>query len=91
MSLLEAMSCGCAVVSTATCMIPEVIKDGVNGYISNDEQELKQKTQHLLDNPELRKSMGEKARETIQTMFSEQLFVQNWNETFDQLYEANNK
>ena len=91
MSLLEAMSCGCAVVSTATCMIPEVIKDGVNGYISNDEQELKEKTQHLLDNPELRKSMGEKARETIQTMFSEQLFVQNWNETFDQLYEANNK
>jgi hypothetical protein len=36
-SLLEAMACGCAVVSTATCMIPEIIKNGENGFISNDE------------------------------------------------------
>ena len=41
-ALMEAMSCGCAVVSTATCMIPEVIEHGVNGFITNDTQEMKQ-------------------------------------------------
>ena len=49
-SLLEAMACGCAVVSTATCMIPEIIKNGVNGFISNDEEELKEMLVELLNN-----------------------------------------
>ena len=88
MSLLEAMSCGCAVVSTATCMIPEVIQDGVNGFISNDEKKLREKTEMLLANEELRKTMGENARKTIQNMFSEQRFLDEWNNTFDQICEA---
>ena len=41
-ALMEAMSCGCAVVSTETCMIPEVIENGVNGFITNDEKQMKQ-------------------------------------------------
>lgn len=88
MSLLEAMSCGCAVVSTATCMIPEVIEDGVNGYISNNEEVLRSRIKDLQNNPELRKSMGENARKTIQTMFSEKKFLDEWNNIFDTIYEA---
>lgn len=88
MSLLEAMSCGCAVVSTATCMIPEVIDNGKNGYISNDEEELKMYVQTLLKDQELRKNLGLNARNTIKELFSEEKFVKNWNETFDEIYEA---
>ena len=85
-SLLEAMSCGCAVVSTATCMIPEIIENGVNGFISNDEEELKSYIKDLLDHSELRRNVGEAARQTILEKFSEQKFINNWNEIFDLTY-----
>ena len=85
-SLLEAMSCGCAVVSTATCMIPEIIENGVNGFISNDEEELKSYIKDLLDNSKLRRSVGEAARKTILDNFSEEKFINNWNEIFDLAY-----
>ncbi len=85
-SLLEAMSCGCAVVSTATCMIPEIIDNGVNGYISNDEEDLKGYVKELLNDPSLAVKMGQAARETILENFSEDKFITNWNETFDLAY-----
>jgi glycosyltransferase involved in cell wall biosynthesis len=85
-SLLEAMSCGCAVVSTATCMIPEIIENGVNGFISNDEAELRSFTEDLLKDEKLRKSIGQKARETILEKFSEDKFINNWNKMFDLAY-----
>ena len=81
-ALLEAMSCGCAVVSTATCMIPEVIDHGVNGFISNDPNELKQHLVDLLNDEDLAKEMGLKARQTIEQKFSEKKFIDSWNEIF---------
>lgn len=85
-SLLEAMSCGCAIVSTATCMIPEIIENGVNGFISNDEDELREYTQQLLEDSKLAKKLGDCARETILEKFSEQSFINNWNQVFDLAY-----
>jgi glycosyltransferase involved in cell wall biosynthesis len=82
------MSCGCAVVSTATCMIPEIIKNGVNGFISNDEEELKSYINDFINDEELRKEMGRAARETILNNFSEESFINNWNKTFDLAYGA---
>ena len=85
-SLLEAMSCGCAVVSTATCMIPEIINNGGNGYISNNEEDLKGYIKELLDDPSLAVKMGQAARETILEKFSEDKFINNWNQVFDLAY-----
>ena len=87
-TLLEAMSCGSAVVSTATCMIPEIIENGVNGFISNDEEELKAYITQLLQDEELRTTMGKQARETILTKFSEEKFINNWNNIFKKAYEV---
>ena len=86
--LLEAMACGCAVVSTATCMIPEVIEHGVNGMMSNDEGELRGYIDQLLGDEELRTRLGEEARKTIVTKFSEENFINNWNNIFDKAYEV---
>lgn len=86
-SLLEAMACGCAVVSTATCMIPEIIKNGENGFISNDESELRGYINNLLNDELLRKSLGENARKTILNTFSETKFIGEWNNMFDKIYE----
>ena len=90
-SLLEAMACGCAVVSTATCMIPEVIQNGVNGIVSNDETELRNAVIELLNNPAKRQELGNNARQTILNRFSEKEFIDNWNQLFDFTYEVYNK
>ena len=87
-SLLEAMACGCAVVTTATCMIPEIIKNGVNGFISNDEAERRGYVEQLLSEPKLAIDLGLAARETVIKDFSVDVFVNNWNAVFDTAYGA---
>ena len=83
-SLLEAMSCGCACVSTATCMIPSIIKHGVNGFISNTELELRDYTEALLKDEDLARRLGEEARKTVKEMFSVDSFVSKWNNVFEE-------
>ena len=63
--MMEAMACGCAVVSTATCMIPEIIQHGYNGLISNDPRQLRSYLESLLNNEQLAKEIGANARKTI--------------------------
>ena len=81
-ALLEAMSCGCAVVTTGTCMIPEIINNGENGYMSNDGQELKQYVEKLLKDKDLCAKMGENARKTIVDKFGIKKFTESWDEVF---------
>jgi glycosyltransferase involved in cell wall biosynthesis len=88
-SMLEAMACGCAVVSTNTCDIPNIIKHGENGFLSNDEGELRGYIEKLFADPELAKKMGQAARETILEKFSEERFINEWNTIFDKTYGVN--
>jgi hypothetical protein len=87
-TLLEAMSCGCPVVSTATCMIPHIIEHGINGFISNDEEELRHYIKLLLNDKELADKLGKSARETILNKFSQDRFVSDWNSLFQKVYEV---
>ena len=59
-------------------MIPEIIENGVNGFISNDETELKQYLVDLLNDEDLAKSLGKEARKTIVDKFSQEKFVLKW-------------
>jgi len=81
-SLLEAMACGCAVVTTATCMIPEIIQNGQNGYMSNNPEELRSFVDKLIEDDELAKEIGENARRTILENFSIEKFVEQWKNVF---------
>lgn len=76
--VLEAMSCGLPVVSTDTAMLPEVITDGVNGYLCKDAKEIRMRTEKLLADPEKCLEMGRQARATIVERFSATKFVENW-------------
>lgn len=87
LSMLEAMSVGLPVVSTARQEIPNIIKHGVNGYLSNDPVELAEYCTALLNNPEHAKLMGENARKTILEKFSLNQFVNNWNNVLYQTVE----
>ena len=77
--LMEAMACGCAVVSTATCMIPEIIDHGKNGLISNDANDLRAMLESLLKNPDMARELGKNAQKTIREKYNLTQFVENWN------------
>jgi glycosyltransferase involved in cell wall biosynthesis len=81
-SLLEAMSTGCAVVSTDNCLITDVIQNGYNGFKSNNPAELRHYLEVLMGDPELAKRLGQNARKTILEKFSLDRFVSEWNKLF---------
>ncbi len=81
-ALLEAMACGAAVVSTANCMVPEIVKNGHNGFISNNAAEIGGYCRRLLGDAELCRKLGEEARKTIVERFSMGRFVSDWNRIF---------
>jgi hypothetical protein len=87
MSLIEGMSCGCACVSAATCMIPEIIEHGVDGYLCpvNKPEKFREYLNLLLTNPDHAVEIGKNARLKIQKMFSLDKFIENWNNTFGEI------
>ena len=84
-SLLEAMSCECAIVTTETCMIPEIIENGKNGYMSNDPSKLRDFIDKLLKDDEMAKELGRNARKTVLENFALDKFISNWNQLFLEL------
>jgi glycosyltransferase involved in cell wall biosynthesis len=81
-ALLEAMSSGCCVVSTATCMIPEIIEHGVNGFLCDSSLQMKNILLRLLDEPLLCAKIGQAARQTILDRFNLSSFTNSWNDIF---------
>ena len=76
------MACGCAVVSTATCMIPEIIEHGKNGMISNDPVQLREFLLTLLADEDMARELGANAQRTILEKYALPFFVENWNNLF---------
>lgn len=82
-SLLESMSVGIAPVSTANCMIPEIIENGVNGFISNDPKQLNEYVSLLLKDQTLRERIGIAARQTVLDKFSEEKYLAKWQDVLN--------
>ena len=91
MALLEAMSCGCACVSTDTCMIPEIITHGVDGFIYSPKNPDKfiAKIQELLNKPNYAREIGNNASKKIQEMFCLQNFVDSWDVLYERVLNEN--
>ena len=85
MSLLEAMACGCIPVSTETCMIPEVITEGVDGFMSNDPDTLKTLVDRLKNDPDYAATYGNNAKQTIREHYNLDRFTKEWNELFQKV------
>jgi glycosyltransferase involved in cell wall biosynthesis len=76
-TVLEAMAMARPVVATRVGMVPEVLIDGENGFIvqPGDTDALINTVRRLLDAPDVARSVGGKARETILAGFSRELMV----------------
>ncbi len=70
--LLEAMALGIPVVATSVGGIPEVITDGVNGFLCHPDNVtcLSAKLARLIDSRDLRALVGSAGRETVTQRFS---------------------
>ena len=70
--LLEAMSCGTSVVATHSGGFPELIEDGVSGFLVpvGDSEALAARIAELLAKPQLRDDIGRNARKRVEERFS---------------------
>jgi glycosyltransferase involved in cell wall biosynthesis len=70
--VLEACACGVPCVATAVFGTPEVLHDGVNGYLvpAGDAAALADRIIRLLADPELRRRMGDAGRELVREQFT---------------------
>ena len=76
-TVLQAMAMGIPVVAYKSGGIPEVVNDGISGYLCNqgDTDEMTKKTILLLKNPIMREEMGRKGRSMISNEFDLQVMI----------------
>ena len=87
-AVLEAAACGCAIVTTATCALPEYFQDEINCFMTNDQTLMRKRIKQLLDDPKLCKELGDNARKMVIEKCGEEQYIKKWN---DLLYKAANK
>ncbi len=90
LNFIEAMMTGIPIVALGpkhcnrdypeqeTYEVHEIIQDGVNGFWSDNIEELKARIQLLLDNEELARTIGQAGRETAIKLFGKQTIMEQW-------------
>jgi len=75
--IAEAMACELPVVSTRVGGIPEVVDEGVNGFLVNygEWDEMESKIKQLLSDDKLRRQMGEQGRKKVVENFSKNIIL----------------
>lgn len=86
-SLLEAMALGVPVIATAYAGNLDLIQDGKNGLLFEHEnvKQLAEKISLLIEQPKLRKQLGEAGQQTALVDFSIQRTVENYEQFFSEL------
>jgi glycosyltransferase involved in cell wall biosynthesis len=71
-TLLEGMACGLPAICTAVASLPEVVEDGVSGFVvpPNDRAALGERLCWLRDHPEAAAAMGVAARRRVMERFT---------------------
>ncbi len=83
-TLLEAMNAGLPAVVTNVGGNPEILKDGVTGFLvdSNDDKAMAEKILELYQNRSLAKRLGNAAKERARTLFSFERMMSQYKELY---------
>lgn len=78
--IIEAMATATPVIGSDVGGIPELIQDGVNGFLvpPGDEQALAEKLRWVLNNPDKALAMGHAARSFAQQLFSTESYINGY-------------
>lgn len=74
---LEAMSCGCPVIGSRVGGLPEMIEEGVSGFLFQLDNigELTEKIVTLLSDPSLAEKMGDEAARRVRLYYSQEVII----------------
>ncbi len=84
LSILEAMEIGLPVVTLATTELVTVIKDGENGFIDTNVDNLVRRMRWLLSDPEEARRIGDAGRRTVRERFGPKRFAADWEAAFEE-------
>lgn len=85
--LLEAMQFGIPVIATREGAIPEIVDDGITGFLvdKNSPEQIAEKLKILLENHDLRYQMGVAARKKFQEKYTLEIFEKNMLNVFTEI------
>jgi glycosyltransferase involved in cell wall biosynthesis len=78
------MEIGLPVVALATTELVTVIRDGENGFIDTNVENLISSMRRLLADPEEARRVGEAGRRTVHERFNLERFVVDWEAAFEE-------
>jgi glycosyltransferase involved in cell wall biosynthesis len=86
--IFEAMAAGCLIISTPVSGIPEVVQDGITGFLlpPSDEAMLAERLRWALENPGLSYEMGHRAHAFAEQFFSTQSYVRAYTALFEEAH-----
>ncbi|MEJ7569033.1 MAG: glycosyltransferase family 4 protein [Gaiellaceae bacterium] len=87
--VIEALAAGCPVVATSVGGVPDVIREGVDGFLvpAGDVEALAERLARLAGDPELRATMGEAGRESVPARYAVERLVNDVDELYRSLLE----
>ena len=83
--IIEAMATGTPVIGSRVGGIPELVEDGVRGFLvpPGDQKALAEKIRWILNNPEEAREMGSRARLFAAKLFSTETYVMGYGQIFE--------
>ena len=84
-AVIEAIASGLPVVATRVGAIPEMVNDGVNGYLVDDVETAAKRTSDLLRAPDRATEMGTAGREHVRRNFLSTRELEDWLRLYTEL------
>jgi N-acetyl-alpha-D-glucosaminyl L-malate synthase BshA len=93
LAALEAMACGVPVVCSRVGGVPEVVEDGVHGYLAppRDVKTMAARALEILSSPERRAQMGKAARKRAQDKYCATKIIPRYEQLYQRVLSAHPK
>jgi N-acetyl-alpha-D-glucosaminyl L-malate synthase BshA len=90
---LEAMACGVPVVCSRVGGVPEVVEDGVHGFLAQprDVKTMAARALDILGSPERRTQMGKAARKRAQDVYCATRIIPRYEQLYERVLSASSK